>query len=51
MNNLKLYGMVINLKNRLEVEDEKGLSYSNRQIFEAVKKVNELNEILDRRAK
>lgn len=49
MNNLRLYGMIINLKNRLEIADERGLNYSAKQIAEAIAKVNELNALLDRR--
>ena len=50
MNNLKLYGIIINLKNRLEIEDSKGLNYSASQISKAIAKINEVNEILNRRA-
>lgn len=51
MNNLRLYGMIINLKNRLELSDERGVVYTAKQIAMAVAKVNELNEVLDRRSK
>lgn len=40
MNNLKLYGMIVNLKNRLEIEDADGLEYSAKQIAEAISKIN-----------
>ena len=50
MNNLKLYGMIVNLKNRLELADERGQYYSPKQIALAIEKVNELNAVLDRRA-
>ena len=50
MNNLKLYGMIVNLKDRLELADERGQYYSPKQIALAIEKVNELNAVLDRRA-
>lgn len=47
--NLKFYGMIINLKNRIEINDEQGKEYSSKQIALAVSKLNEINELLDRR--
>ena len=36
MNNIKLYGMIVNLKNRLEIADERGQYYSPKQIDSAI---------------
>lgn len=47
--NLRLYGLINALRNRLEIESEQGKVYSAKQIAEAIRKVNEVNEILDRR--
>lgn len=51
MNNLRLYSLILNLKNRLENEDSIGLDYSAKQISQAIGKINEINALLDRRNK
>ena len=48
---IKLYGMIISLKNRLELNSESGNDYSAKQIQDAIYKINQLNGILDRRGK
>ena len=49
--NIKLYKLVCDLRDRIELADEKGVRHSDNAITEAVKKINEVNTILDRRAK
>lgn len=45
MNNVILYGKVSSLKNRLEITTD----YTKKQIDEAIKLVDSINTILDRR--
>lgn len=50
MTNLKLYSKIINLRNRLELDDERGKDYTVKQIESAIELINQVNAVLDRRA-
>jgi len=50
-NDIRVYGMLVNLKNRLELDAEHGKTYSKAQLSEAMRLINEINAILDRRVK
>ena len=48
-NDLRVYGLVVALKDRLEINAEREISYSKSQLVDAVSLINQLNEVLDRR--
>lgn len=48
-NDVRLYGLVVSLKNRIEINADKGHEYSKAQLTKAVELINEINELLDRR--
>lgn len=50
-NDVRLYGLIIALKNRIEINADKGHEYSKAQLNEAVRLINEINACLDRRVK
>lgn len=47
MNNVQLYSKVIKLKNYLEIRTE----FTAKQLIEAMRLINQVNEVLDRRKK
>jgi hypothetical protein len=51
MTDLRLYGKVISLKNRLEINAEQGKEYTRAQIVKAIELMNQVNAVLDRRSK
>lgn len=50
-NDIRLYGLVIALKNRIELNADKGHEYTKVQLEDAVSLINQLNSVLDRRKK
>ena len=49
MTDIRLYGKIVSLKNRLELNAEQGRDFTNKQIADAVLLIDQINEVLDRR--
>lgn len=49
MTDIRLYGKIVSLKNRLELNAEQGRDFTAKQIAEAVMLVDQINTVLDRR--
>ena len=49
MTDIILYGKIISIKNRLELNAENGKEFTKKQIVEAIYLINQVNSVLDRR--